>query len=304
MLNLIKINDCNNNKDNDHINNKHKNLENQIKVLKIKKLNIDKKNNHLKKITKSLGHIIITKKKEKEKNKSQIHYNFYKIFNSLNKVLNLSDLVKQSQPRYKKLNLKSIFSPKLLDKIKKEKYNKKWHFNETYNIITPKSKNNIKLDSSEKSNSEKNETNKIYEISFLNKKKTPKRLLPPKEIVKICKRKIYKNNKLMNYSLYLNNNIDYYIECQDQYRGFYDFDKQLRHMIKDNQIGIDYPGNFLQRNVLSYIKTFNPKNITSKHTKNYSVPDRTFLPIPQGLKNIKYTHITKREIYNYKNKLY
>ena len=143
MLNLIKINDCNNNKDNDHINNKHKNLENQIKVLKIKKLNIDKKNNHLKKITKSLGHIIITKKKEKEKNKSQIHYNFYKIFNSLNKVLNLSDLVKQSQPRYKKLNLKSIFSPKLLDKIKKEKYNKKWHFNETYNIITPKSKNNI-----------------------------------------------------------------------------------------------------------------------------------------------------------------
>ena len=108
----------------------------------------------------------------------------------------------------------------------------------------------------------------------------------------------------MKYSLYLNNNIDYYIESQEQNSGFYDFDKQLRKMIKESKIGIEYPGNSLKRNVLSYIKTVNPKSITSKHTKNYSVPDKTFIPIPESLFGTNFTHITMGDEYSYRKIIY
>jgi hypothetical protein len=273
-------------------------------IIKINNYSISKRNRGLRKNYKSLGQIILERKRHIENTKNQIHNSFYKILNSLNESLYLSELVRQKRPKFDNINIKTIFSPDILDKIKKEKYNKKWHLYETYTNFRKSNSIKIIKDNSIKKQKSSEKENKKEKIVFLNKTNTTKRLLPPKKIVKICKSKLYNDNKLMKYSLYLNNNIDYYIESQEQNSGFYDFDKQLRSMIKETKIGIDFPGNSMERNVLSYIKTINPKNITSKHTKNHSVPDRTFIPIPDSLIGTKFSHITKRDVYNYRNKIY
>lgn len=244
-------------------------------------------------------------KRKIKNNKNEIHNNFYKIYNSINDTLHFVETSKHFKPKFEKINLKTIFSPEILEEIKKDKYNKKWNFKEYNNINKSKSFYNKKLKIKEKIKiSEKFNNYNTKEILFLNKIITPKRLLPPKEIVKICKKKLFNNNNLMKYSLYLNNNIDYYIESKEQNTGFYDFDKQLRNMIKECKIGLELPGNTLKRNVLSYLKTINPKSIISKHTKNYSVPVKTFIPIPEGLIGTNFTHITMGDEYSYKKIIY
>ena len=273
------------------------------KLIKIKKFTINDYNNSN---TKSISQIKSQYKKISENNKNNSRYKVYqKIMDSLNQSLYLNDSIKQLKHNFTKINIKTKFNPKLLDEIKKEKYNKKWNFNNIYNENKVLSiSGNKKLE--QKGKNKKLIKNKKYnsnfnkEYTFLNKIKTTNKLLSPKQIVKICKRNLYDSNDLMKYSLYLNNNIDYYIESQENNSEFYEFDKQLRNMIKESKIGIEFPGNTLKRNVLCYIKTFNPKSITSKHTKNYSVPDRTFIPIPEGLIGTKFSHITMEDEYNYR----
>ena len=273
-------------------------------IIKINNYNIIKRNRGLRKNYKSLGQIILERKRHIENTKNQIHNSFYKILNSLNESLYLSELVRKTRPKFDNINIKTIFSPDILDKIKREKYNKKWHLYETYTNFRKSNSIKIIKDNSIKKQKSSEKENKNEKIVFLNKTRTTKRLLPPKKIVKICKSKLYNDNKLMKYSLYLNNNIDYYIESQEQNSGFYDFDKQLRNMIKESKVGIEFPGNSLKRNVLTYIKTINPKSIISKHTKNYSVPVKTYIPIPESLIGTNFTHITIGDEYSYRKIIY
>ena len=290
---------------------KKSNIINQINkkmlpnIIKIKNYHINKKNSYSNRKNKSIGQMTLEYKRKIKNNKSEIHNKFYKLYNSINDTLDFVESSKNYRLKFEKINLKTLFSPKLLEEIKRDKYNKKWNIKESYNKINKsKSFYNQKLKTQEKTKiSEKyNYSNK--EILFLNKIIAPKRLLPPKEIVKICKKKLYNNNNLMKYSLYLNNNIDYYIESQEQNSGFYDFDKQLRNMIKESKVGIEFPGNSLKRNVLTYIKTINPKSIISKHTKNYSVPVKTYIPIPESLIGTNFTHITIGDEYSYRKIIY
>ena len=99
-----------------------------------------------------------------------------------------------------------------MEDIKREKYYKKWHLN--FKKTQDEEKPNIKSFEKKKT---KNEKNKIEEYSLINKIIKNKRLLQPKEIEKISIRKIYEKNELAKYSLFLNNNIYYYIECRDQH---------------------------------------------------------------------------------------
>lgn len=278
------------------------------KIIKVKKYNINGKSI---KNSKSIGKLILEQKKRIKNNRNKIHNKLNRIMNSLNDSLHLSnELLNQTKPKLNEMNKKILFSPKVLDEIKKDKYYKKWHFNETFNNINKtnelkepneqKEINNIKILSLKTKILEKE--NK--EISFLNKTQYNKRILKPKQIVKISKIKLYSKNDLMKYALYLNNNIDKYIESKGEYEGFYDFDKKLRKMIKETKVGIDFPGNILQRNVLTYIKTFNPKSVTHKHIKNYSVKDTAFISFQERLKKTKLSYIKKKDVYSYKNLLY
>ena len=293
-------------KERNNLLNNQNNLDTLPHLIKIKNYTNYTRNIYSRKNHKSFGQILLDRKKQMSESKNKIHNTFSKILHSLNESLYLSELVKQTKPKYDSINIKALLSPKFLEKIKKEKYNKKWHLYETYscNFNKLNSNNNIKKNSLKKQKYGDKKIKKGEEISFLKTQLKTKRLLPPHLIVKLCKKKIYNDNKLMKYSLYLNNNIDYYIESQEQNTGFYDFDKQLRNMIKEAKIGIEFPGNSMQRNVLTYIKTINPKNITSKHTKNYSVPDRTFVPKPNNLFGKKFSYITNKDVYNYRNIIY
>ena len=290
---------CNRNKKRYNIINKINNTGEFNKSFNIKKYLINKRNYNSSENSKLFGQTILSPKKENFNNKTQISNKFNSIMNQLNESLNFSELVKKSKPKLKKINIQARIPSNLLEDIKREKYYKKWHLN--FKKTQDEEKPNIKSFEKKKT---KNEKNKIEEYSLINKIIKNKRLLKPKEIEKISIRKIYEKNELAKYSLFLNNNIDYYIECRDQHRGFYDFDKQLRHMIKDNQIGIDYPGNLLKRNVLSYIKTLNPKNVTSKSTKNYAIPEKTYFHIPVELRNTSYHQLSMKEAYGYKSKMY
>ena len=300
------MNDFDIKKERNNLLNNLNNINTLPHLIKIKNYNNYTRNIYSKRNYKSFGQLLIDRKKQMKDNKNKIHNTFHKILDSLNESLYLSELVKQTKPKYDSINIKALLSPKILEKIKKEKYNKKWHLYETYssNFNKSKSVNNIKKNSIKNLKYVDKKNKKGEETPFRKTQLTSKRLLPPQVIVKLCKKKIYNDNQLMKYSLYLNNNIDYYIESQEQNSGFYDFDKQLRKMIKETKIGIDFPGNSMQRNVLTYIKTINPKNITSKHTKNYSVPDRTFVPKPNNLFGKKFSYITKSDVYNYRNIIY
>ena len=277
----------------DNDKNKEKtNISPKKSLIKIKNNNINKKVLNSKRNNNSIRKLVLGQKSLSKINKTQIHKNFGKILNSLNESLYLSEIVQNEIPKKKKINLKSIFSKKI-EEIKLRKINQDLNKSNTYlklnslNIM-PNSSNYIK---------ERNE-----KLSLFNKIKikTPKRLLSPKQISRISQRKVYYNNDLMKYSLCLKDNTNNYLYYREKINGIYDLDKQLRNMIKESKVGIEYPGNIIQRDYLTYIKTFNPKSITSRYTKNYSIRNKAYLHSPQ----LKPTKFTLKNTYNERNIIY
>ena len=91
-----------------------------------------------------------------------------------------------------------------------------------------------------------------------------------------------------------------YVEC-NEISNYYDFDKEVKKDIKNEMIGLDIPGNILNRDSIGFIKTIIPKNIKIRIKKSISVPEKTLLPVPQGLIGKgNYTHITFKSLYNEK----
>ena len=120
---------------------KKSNLINQIKkeilphIIKIKKHHINEKNSYSNRKNKSIGQMTLEYKRKIKINKNKIHNNFSKIYHSVNDTLHFAESSMHSKPKFEKINLKTIFSPKLLEEIKKDKYYKKWNFKESNNNI-------------------------------------------------------------------------------------------------------------------------------------------------------------------------
>ena len=148
--------------------------------------------------------------------------------------------------------------------------------------------------------------NEKDKIPFYLKPLVPKRRnIKANEIVKISIKELNKKNKFKKYCYKLEEKVGNYVESNDKFSNYYDFDNQLKRNIKEEMTGISIPGNVLNLSSIGFIKTIQPKNIRIRIKKNVPVPERTLLPVPNGLagKGVNYTHITLKNLYSEKNKM-
>ena len=216
-------------------------------------------------------------------------------------------------------------------------YYKKWHFNNSNNILPFIGKNNKNNQNNVNNNMNNNNLNPRNNFNYLgslyranknavirnnikNNNKTNeeenipfylKGLVPRKnnisasEIVKISNLVLNKRNVFKKYRYNMEEKVGNYVDYNDKYSNYYDFDKKVKINIKDEMTGITIPGNVLNRSNIGFIRTLQPKNVKIKIKKSISVPEKTLLPVPTGIvgKGLNYTHITLKNVYNEKNKL-
>ena len=125
------------------------------------------------------------------------------------------------------------------------------------------------------------------------------------EIVKISVLELNKKNIFKKYRYNMEEKVGNFVDYNDKFSNYYDFDQKVKKNIKDEKTGISMPGNIINRSSLGFIRTLQPKNIKIKIKKSVSVPEKTLLPVPNGIvgKGLSYTHITLKDVYNEKNKL-
>lgn len=134
----------------------------------------------------------------------------------------------------------------------------------------------------------------------------PKKKLKPSQIVKKSWDIIYENKKYKNKD-YLSDEVDNLVKSNDDYSNYYDFDKQVKEYIKEEETGIKIPGNMINRNKFGCAKTLQPHIVKLKIKKKINLNESTYLPAPRGLVNAKdskkFTRITINQIYNNKSLL-
>ena len=285
-------------------------------------------------INKSLGNRLVEDRIRFYKLNEQKSKIFNDTIKNLNKTLQKSESLLQINHYQPKNDISSVLSKDELNYLKKIDYYKKWHFN---NSILPfigknnNNKNNVNHNMNNSNLISRNNFNYIGSLFRPNKNaeirnnikintKTDeeenipfylKGLLPRKnnisacEIVKISNLVLNKKNVFKKYRYNMEEKVGNFVDYNDKYSNYYDFDKKVKINIKDEMTGISIPGNVLNRSNIGFIRTLQPKNVRTKIKKSISVPEKTLLPVPTGIvgKGLNYTHITLKNVYNEKNKL-
>ena len=292
------------------------------------------KNNSKLKINKSLGTILVEDRIRYYKLKEKKSKTFNEAIENLNKTLRRTESLLQVTHYPKKNDINNYLPKEKINYIKKCNYYKRWHFNNNILPIIEKKNNSQNNLNNKKSNdnnkkvklnfynlgslyrSNKNaeiRKNKMNDWKAIEEENVPfylKGLQPRKnnikasEIVKISIQELNKKNAFKKYRYNMEEKVGNFVDYNDKYINYYDYDKKVKLNIKDEKIGISIPGNILNRSSLGFIRTLQPKNIKTKIKKSISVPEKTLLPVPNGLagKGLNYTHITLKEVYNEKNK--
>ena len=273
--------------------------------------------------SKSLGYKIIENKKRLQKFHEKNNKTFNDAIIQLNKTLKKSESLLHINHYPEKNDITLILPNNELNYLKKVEYYKKWHFNNILPKIDDKKKeddkkeykNNYKSFGSIfrpnknyiiRNNRNYDSDNEKDKIPFYLKPLVPKRRnIKANEIVKISIKELNKKNKFKKYCYKLEEKVGNYVESNDKFSNYYDFDNQLKRNIKEEMTGISIPGNVLNLSSIGFIKTIQPKNIRIRIKKNVPVPERTLLPVPNGLagKGVNYTHITLKNLYSEKNKM-
>ena len=268
------------------------------------------KSKSLRKRNKLIGEKIIEEKSKYNKLREKNNKSFNEAILRLNKILKNSESLLQINNHYPKKNDISSFLPKNEENyVKKLNYYNKWHF------ILPKINNNKENNKNDNYNNKKDKSrNKFLKGVFIPQNKEEKRKdnifsktleykknnINANQIVKRSIQELNKKNKFKKYCYNLEEKVGNYVEC-NEISNYYDFDKEVKKDIKNEMIGIDIPGNILNRDSIGFIKTLLPKNIKIRIKKSISVPEKTLLPVPQGLVGKgNYTHITFKSLYNEK----
>ena len=285
-------------------------------------------------INKSLGNRLVEDKIRFYKLNKQKSKNFNETIKNLNQTLQKSESLLQINHYQPKNDISSVLSKDELNYLKKIDYYKKWHFNNNILPIIEKNNNNQNNVNNNMNNSNLVSRNNFNYLGSLfrpnknadirnnikNNTKTDeeenvpfylKGLVPRKnnisasEIVKISNLVLNKKNVFKKYRYNMEEKVGNYVDYNDKYSNYYDFDKKVKINIKDEMTGISIPGNVLNRSNIGFIRTLQPKNVRTKIKKSISVPEKTLLPVPTGIvgKGLNYTHITLKNVYNEKNKL-
>ncbi len=268
------------------------------------------KSKSLRNRNKLIGERIIEEKNKYNKFREKNNKSFNEAILRLNKILKNSESLLQINNHYPKKNDISSFLPKNeANYLKKLNYYNKWHF------ILPKINNNKENNKDDNYNNKKEKSRiKFLKGVFIPQNKEEKRKdnifsktleykkhnINANQIVKRSIQELNKKNKFKKYCYNLEEKVGNYVEC-NEISNYYDFDKEVKKDIKNEMIGIDIPGNILNRDSIGFIKTLLPKNIKIRIKKSISVPEKTLLPVPQGLVGKgNYTHITFKSLYNEK----
>lgn len=268
------------------------------------------KSKRLKNRNKLIGEKIIEEKNIYNKLREKKNKSFNEAIIRLNKILKSSESLLQINNHYPKKNdISSLLPKNESNYIKKINYYNRWHF------ILPKI-NNKESNKDDNSYNKKDikSRNKFIKGIFIPQNKEEKgkenffsktleykkHNINANQIVKRSIQELNKKNKFKKYCYNLEEKVGNYVEC-NEISNYYDFDKEVKKDIKNEMIGLDIPGNILNRDSIGFIKTIIPKNIKIRIKKNISVPEKTLLPVPQGLVGKgNYTHITFKSLYNEK----
>ena len=291
---------------------------------------------------KSLGNRLVEDKIRYYKLQQKKSQKFNSVLKKLNQTLRKSESLLQINHYPLKNDIENVLPKEQINHLRKIEYYKKWHFNNNIlpiiGIKNSNSQKNININKNKKE-TEDNKSEMIHKNNFAylgslykanknsklrnnyNNKKIEeeednipfyfKGLEPRKsnikasEIVKLSIQELNKRNTFKRYRYNMEEKVGYFVDYNDKYSNYYDFDKKVKINIKDERTGISMPGNVLNRTTLGYIRTLQPKHINLRVKKSIVVPEKTLLPVPQGLggKGLKYTHITFKDVYNDKNKL-
>jgi len=268
------------------------------------------KSKRLRNRNKLIGEKIIEEKNIYNKLREKNNKSFNEAIIRLNKILKSSESLLQINNHYPKKNdISSLLPKNESNYIKKINYYNRWHF------ILPKI-NNKESNKDDNSYNKKDikSRNKFIKGIFIPQNKEEKgkenffsktleykkHNINANQIVKRSIQELNKKNKFKKYCYNLEEKVGNYVEC-NEISNYYDFDKEVKKDIKNEMIGLDIPGNILNRDSIGFIKTIIPKNIKIRIKKNISVPEKTLLPVPQGLVGKgNYTHITFKSLYNEK----
>lgn len=297
-----------------------------------------------KKIKKTLGNRLVEDRKRHNKLQQIKSRTFNEAIENLNKTLKRTESLFQINHHYPPKNDINAMLPKYeINYLKKMEYYKKWHFNilPIINKTNNQNRNNNNVKENSIINDKKNKNNSSRKASYfsfkhlgslykpnrnsiirnnlknnsqINDENIPfylKGLEPRKnninasEIVKISIIELNKKNLFNKYRYNMEEKVGNFVDYNEKYSNYYDFDQKVKKNIKEEMTGISMPGNVINRSSLGFIRTLQPKNIKIKIKKSVSVPEKTLLPVPNGIvgKGLSYTHITLKDVYNEKNKL-
>ena len=243
---------------------------------------------------------------------------FSKTLKLLNKTLNSSETLLKSNHFSDKFDINTVLSIEQKNIIKKLNYEKKWNFSlPIINNSQNNSQNNTKRNQNNNNNFQNikqkklNESQSMPDLNQLKLKNQPyfqfikpQKTIKMKEIVKKYINGFYSNNKFDKYCYVLKDKVGNFVQHKDRYDSYYDFDKQIQKDIKEEKIGLSFPGNIINRQKIGYLYSLHPKYIKIKGNKIIRVPDRTILPVPRTSSiNFWYTKITMNDLYNEKNKM-
>ena len=234
---------------------------------------------------------------------------FNKTLRLLNKTLNSSEVLLKSNHFTDKFDINTALSLEQKNIIKKLNYEKKWNF--SLPIIK---RNNSNSNTNNIQNLKQKSLNATQSMSDLSQSRwknqqlfqfrKPQKTIQMKEIVKKYINGYYSKNKFDKYCYVLKDKVGNFVQHKDRYDSYYDFDKQIQKDIKEEKIGIAFPGNIINRQKIGYLYSLHPKYIKMRGNKIIHVPDKTILPVPRSSSiNFWYTKITMNDIYNEKNKM-
>lgn len=272
--------------------------------------------------SKSLGSIIVNNKKAMKHLRQKQMNTFNKIVFNLNQTLSSSlQLAKDNRGINKKGDINMILLNSTVELLKKEKY---YQMN-SYSL--PKISKQMQNSQSSNELLNNNNKNKDNEIPGLFRKRRPicnykgeqlkglnsdiyfqrpKMKVKPSKIVKISQDIINQRYTYKKFSPILHDKIGNYAENTNSGSSYYDFGNLLKLFIKEGKVGVEFPGNIINKDKLGCVKTLLPKIVKPKINRIIDNENRV-LPVPEGLIGNKgkrqYSRITMNEVYNDKNLL-
>lgn len=268
---------------------------------------------------KSIGNLILTNKKKLMKLKERQSKTFIKALTNLNESLkksqsltNLPITIKRNNSVMNIFKLKEMYINKKIEKneqlpnINQNKLNLNEENNKNISpnkllILNKTSSFNAK---NNYPTSTKNiEESKIpFYLKALTFQKKPK---PASQIIKSSKTAINSGTPFKKYCFNLEENVGDYVENKDIFSRYDRFNDVLKQYIKNEMTGLTMPGNIINREVIGFKKTVQPKNVKVQIKRNIPVPNKTLVPFPRELveQGISYSHINLKDVYNEKNKL-